>query len=194
MIAQSAGSVRTGRIYRITSPNIDKVYLGSTFSTIKARFRRHKYEKCTSQIVIQAGESDIELLEEISVIDKHELRYYENLYIEIYKDIAVNIMSAYGENKDKKRERNKLRYEKNKAKISERAKLYREENKAKFSERAKLYKEKYKAKNIERAKLYKEKNKQVITCLCGGSHVKYGKSQHEKSKRHKKYIASNKHE
>lgn len=160
-----------GRIYRITSPNTKMCYIGSTFLTLARRFNYHSSSKstCNSKIILKANNASIELLEEIEVVDKDELRYYENLYIELYRDIAVNKLSAFGQ------------------KIShrERYKIYREKNLEKERERDR---NRDRGKDSNRGKAAKEK----ITCVCGSIFRRDGKSTHEKSIKHQKYISSNK--
>ena len=87
-----------GRIYMISSLNSDQVYIGSTIEKLHERFRKHKnsWNQCTSKKIIDKGDAFIELLEEIKVIDEEELRFYENQYLELYKDIAVNKYSSGG--------------------------------------------------------------------------------------------------
>ena len=55
-----------GRIYKITSPNTDKVYIGATKNPLSRRFTEHKAKRnnCSSKIIIEAGDAKIELIEE----------------------------------------------------------------------------------------------------------------------------------
>ncbi len=95
-----------GRIYIIQSPYTDEVYIGSTIQTLEERFRDHKKPSndTFSYLVIDEGDPYIELLEEVKVIDKDELCFYEQQYLELYRDVAVNKMFAFGylSEKDKK--------------------------------------------------------------------------------------------
>jgi len=55
------------KIYKITSPNCDKVYIGSTTKTLQQRFMSHRYNSSrtginynvSSRIVINSGEATI---------------------------------------------------------------------------------------------------------------------------------------
>ena len=148
-----------GRIYRIISPNTENVYIGSTTLSLAKRFSVHNSKRsCTSQIILDCDEASIELLEEIEVVDKYELRYYENLYIGIYRDIAVNMLSAC-ERKLSNAERWSKYYQKNGEKAREQKKLYIEKNRDKIREQKKLYREKNKEKIREQKKLYYQKNR-----------------------------------
>jgi hypothetical protein len=110
-----------GRVYIIQSPNTDKVYIGSTFLTLEKRFCRHKrsINGTSSYLILDEGDAFIELLEEIKVIDKDELRYYEQQYIELYRDIAVNKFSAFGEDKEKMLTNKKIYHRTNRKEILE---------------------------------------------------------------------------
>jgi hypothetical protein len=154
-----------GRVYIIQSPNTDEVYVGSTTETLKERFRRHIHpsNEISSKIIIDEGDATIELLEEIKVIDKDELRFYEQQYIELYKDIAVNEVCAFGIDR---KERSKKRYEEKKDEILEKNKEYFKKNKEKIS----------------------KKQSQRIECPCGGIVRKSGISEHNKSQKHQKFL------
>ena len=157
-----------GNIYIIQSPNTDKVYIGSTFQTLEIRFRNHKYDsnQTNSYLVIDEGDSFIELLEEIKVIDKRELEFYEQQYLELYRDIAVNEQNAFGVDKEKIIISNakscKKYYEKNPEKVREKYKKYYEKNREKFQEK--------------------------FECICGGRYTGEHKSSHLKTQKHQKFL------
>ena len=180
-----------GKVYQISSPNSEKVYIGSTFKTLQERFRRHL--KCsnqtTSKVIIDSGEAFIELLEEVKVIDKNELRVIEQQYLELYKDIAVNRYYAFGKDKARKKEVCAEYYEANKAKIAARGAKYREKNKDKIVAKNADYREKNKDKIAARDAEYKKKNSYKILCICGTSVTKTNMPRHIKSIKHLKYIA-----
>lgn len=179
-----------GRIYIIQSPYTDQVYIGSTTIPLPQRFYCHRQcDDCSSKLVIDEGDATIELLEEVKVIDKDELRFYEQQYIELYRDIAVNTMSAFGKDEERRhqwekkyiiehKEHRKQRYEENKEEHLKYMKNYRIKNK-----------ENYYKKQKERYHKNKEKRKEKITCECGSIIAKYSKAGHVKSKKHKNYIA-----
>lgn len=76
-----------GKIYRIISPNCDKVYIGSTTATLNNRFSNHKSacktENSSSKVVIESGDAVIELLENFPCESKKELERREGEIIRI---------------------------------------------------------------------------------------------------------------
>lgn len=72
-----------GKIYKITSPHTDKVYVGSTVQDLKVRFTCHvsasktDARPCTASLVIKAGLAKIELLEACPCASKKELERRE---------------------------------------------------------------------------------------------------------------------
>jgi hypothetical protein len=87
------------RIYKITSPKTDKVYIGSTTKTIEQRLRKHKTnynsylngtmpKNITSYEIIKHGDAIVELLEEKEFKDKKEMFERERFYIESHDNAA----------------------------------------------------------------------------------------------------------
>jgi hypothetical protein len=80
-----------GSIYKITSPQTNKVYYGSTILSLKERFRLHyvkykryingKITKLEVFDILQFDDSKIELLDEYEVNTQKELLIYERKYI-----------------------------------------------------------------------------------------------------------------
>jgi len=111
-------SLITGRIYKIVSPNTHKIYVGSTFETLAQRFRHHTYEwrngiACTVKEVLDAGDFKIELLEEVEVEGKAQLRIKEQEWVEKLSNIIVNKNKAFStleQTKQKRNDNNKERY------------------------------------------------------------------------------------
>jgi hypothetical protein len=133
-----------GRIYKITSPSTDKIYIGSTTKTLNVRFKSHN--KCSSIEIIKYGDSKIELLEELECKDKEELRWKEREYQDRFKESCVNRWRAItSEDEDKKRvsEKNRRWFLNNPEKHKEKCKAYYERNKEKRSE---YFKKKYQEK------------------------------------------------
>ena len=97
----------------------------------------------------------------------------------------------YEKNKEYIIEQNKEYHEKHKEFFIEYQKQYREKNKEKIQERYENNKEKI---NKQR-KNYYEKNKdhyrEKHKCGCGGCYTTDNKSQHNKTKKHLKYIQEN---
>lgn len=75
--------LRKGFIYCIKSPNIDKVYIGSTFKDINKRFKQHLiHGTTTSNIIVMAGEPTVELIEAIDCENRVQLNKREGHYIQ----------------------------------------------------------------------------------------------------------------
>lgn len=70
-----------GKIYKITSPNCDEVYIGSTICTLKERLKCHKSAckttNCNSKVVIDKGDAIIELIEDFPCENRTELERRE---------------------------------------------------------------------------------------------------------------------
>ena len=83
----------TGTIYMISSPNTDKVYIGSTTMKLIDRFNRHKAvsNETRSKNIIESGDAVITAIDSIEDEDKEELEIKELEYIQFYKDICINI-------------------------------------------------------------------------------------------------------
>jgi hypothetical protein len=83
----------TGTIYMISSPNTDKVYIGSTTKKLSHRFYDHKKITNTtrSKIIIDSGDAVITAIDSIEDEDKEELEIKELEYIQFYKNICVNL-------------------------------------------------------------------------------------------------------
>jgi hypothetical protein len=89
----------TGRIYKITSPQTDTVYIGSTTQTLQKRLSKHKsdykqYQNgkvnyISSYEILKYGDAKIELIDENKYETMTELQYKEREYIELHKN-AVN--------------------------------------------------------------------------------------------------------
>lgn len=102
-------------IYKITSPNHEKMYIGSTFKKLQYRFAVHKsmWNKASSKHIIQAGNAKIELVETIQINDDDKRSRYlrERYWINIFRDMGCPIINKhvpgrtqqeyYRDNKDK---------------------------------------------------------------------------------------------
>jgi len=122
-----------GRIYKITSPSTDKIYIGSTTKTLSYRFSSHKINHCSSIEIINYGDSKIELLEEFECQDKDELKWKEREYQERFKENCVNQRRAITTDDELLEYRNsyaKSWHKKNKEKRREKRKAKDQEKKA----------------------------------------------------------------
>jgi hypothetical protein len=96
-------SMIKGMVYKITSPNTDMVYIGSTTETLNDRLRKHIYDMkktnnyVSSQIILEKGSVNIELLEEVYVDSIRDLRKIEQEYIDKTHN-AVNKIRAFDVN------------------------------------------------------------------------------------------------
>jgi hypothetical protein len=153
-----------GKIYKITSPSTDKIYIGSTTKKLDERLRKHKYDykgflnkkhhNVTSFEIIKYDDAKIELVKSVFCSNKKELEQKEGIYITLYRDIVVNKCVAGRSIKEYRKA--------NKDKITEIAKEYYETNK-----------DKIRAKSV---------------CVCGGKYTYDHKARHVKSSKHKKYL------
>jgi hypothetical protein len=162
-----------GKIYKIVCNITGQIYVGSTTTLyLSRRLSQHKKDyskyllgtrnaKATSFKVLENGNCNIVLLENVPYSDINELRARERFYIETLECVNKNIPSRT------LKEWTKTYYHKNKEKILENKKEYRINNKEKLD----------------------EKKKEKFTCECGGKYTRSGKSHHEKSQKHKKYLS-----
>lgn len=174
-----------GRIYKISSPSTDKVYIGSTKLSLKDRMNNHyRFKKCSSKQIIDYGNAIIELVEDVYTDDddlNYALRQRERYYIlntpnTVNKNLPSQFRTEkeyrknYNEvNKDKiaqYREENKDKIaqycEENKDKINLWRRQYREENKEKKKEIMREYYLENKEKIKEKNKEYREANKDKV--------------------------------
>lgn len=185
-----------GYIYKITSPQTNKYYIGSTVSPINIRFSNHKsdYDRylngkhnyVSSFEVVKFPNAEISLIEtfELETNDKEnfklKLREREGEYIKLYKNEIVNMYIPRRTRKEYREDnKNELKQyrEQNKDKLKE----YYEQNK----DELKQYKKQYYEQNKEKIR---EQRSQKINCLCGSSFRRAEKSQHEKTKKHQTFI------
>jgi hypothetical protein len=94
------GNLKIGRIYKITSENTDKIYIGSTTKKISERLCRHQYDYkgyinnkrryVTSYDILKCGNVKIELIEEFKYTEINELHKKERYFIELNRENCVN--------------------------------------------------------------------------------------------------------
>ena len=101
-----------GKIYKLTSKQTDKIYVGSTTKILNQRMHDHrtKYKynhisNISSCEILKYDDAIIELIEDYSCDSKTELEKREQHYMDFYKDIIVNI-----KNTTQFCEHNKVRY------------------------------------------------------------------------------------
>jgi hypothetical protein len=136
--------IKRGKVYKVSSPNSDQVYIGSTERGLSARFSKHKnafnsYEKNPENNkyysvfdVIRCGDAQISLIETFAKISKSDLSKKEGEAIMNHdnccnKNIAGRnrtMHEYYLENKNALLEKMKIYVSNNKEKISEYTKEY----------------------------------------------------------------------
>jgi len=148
---------QTGKVYKITSPNTDQVYIGSTVTTLSVRFANHVSSSkksdihTTSRIVITAGNASIELIENFPCESKTELERREGEVQKITanccnKNIAGQTRAEYrADHKEEKAEINKKYKIAHADEIAENKKKHYAANKDKICEQ----KQQYRATNKE---------------------------------------------
>jgi len=193
----------TSKIYRISSPQCDKFYIGSTTRTIKARLSGHKakYKRyiekgneryLTSFEIVKFDDCIIELIKDVKCENRKELEKVEGECIKehhdriLNKNIAGRTLKEYRETH--KNEIKEYR-ETHKNEIKDRMKEYRETHKNEIKDRTKEYRETHKEKNKEYRETNKDKLREKFNCDCGGKYRFDNKAQHKKSKKHIDFIS-----
>ena len=88
---------QNGKVYKITSKQTDKIYVGSTIQTLNKRMMSHRTKiKCgnlhnmASTKILKYDDAIIELIEDCPCDSKTELEKREQHYMDLYRDIIVN--------------------------------------------------------------------------------------------------------
>ena len=85
-----------GQIYKIISPNIEKIYIGSTILTLKERFRKHKSKKdCSSMHIINECDASIELIYDYPCKNKTELEAEEGRRMLALREKGFEFVNKY---------------------------------------------------------------------------------------------------
>lgn len=107
-----------GKIYKIISNNIEKIYIGGTTKRLLSqrlskhvnhikRYNEGRQNDISSRQIIEAGDYKIVLIERYPCESKDELAAREQFWIDQNKDICVNKNNAKGINIEKKKKRTK---------------------------------------------------------------------------------------
>ena len=175
-----------GKIYKITSSNTEKIYIGSTILPLEVRFSVHKSSKdCSSRYIINEGNASIELMYEYPCKNKPELESEEARMMQACRKKGFEVVNKYtpgaiaaaGGKLEYDKEHNKA----NKEKLAEYNKEYCKANKEKIKKRKAEY---YKA-NKEKKAEYK-RNLPKIVCEC--CNKEFNKPHLRIHKTSKKYI------
>ena len=191
-----------GKIYKIVNDDFpDLVYYGSTITSLKKRFSKHKDNSCTSKKLFETNNVRVELVEDYPCETKRELETREKYYILKFECINRFVPAQTEEEKkeyikssskiyrDKDPERYKRYYENNLEKLKIRKQIYYENEKEKIKLRNKNWRKKNPEKVKELAKRSNDKRRQVkYTCECGSTFNKCSKKEHERTKKHKNFL------
>ena len=81
-----------GKVYKVWSPNHSLCYYGSTVQTLVERMYDHRspHNSCSSKQIIDAGDADIQLIEEYPCMNRDELEDREAEVMQANWDGCVN--------------------------------------------------------------------------------------------------------
>ena len=90
-----------GLIYRLICHKTNNVYFGSTFVNLKRRLERHEEQyrlfklgyyrgKMASYLILESGDYEIELVEDLGHCDKTTLLWRERYYIDTFNCVNKN--------------------------------------------------------------------------------------------------------
>ena len=161
-----------GKIYKLTSSETNKIYIGSTCNTLYKRFSSHKAnskneskkaKSCKSNEMFKYADIKIELIENFSCETKAELLKREDEIIRQFRDIAVNVNIAINVNmpiRDEEKlkkymaEYNKKHYYNHHEEQLKRSEEYRHANNDKVKESQKAWRDINKEAEAERNAKY----------------------------------------
>ena len=179
----SENKLTHGTIYKL-SDNEGHFYFGSTINTLRKRFKEHKYDskRMKTRIIYETftyekfceNKIKIEVVEEIVIENKSELRQIENQYIVKYRNdlMCFNELNAYITEEE----------------VINQNKIYRDTHK----EQLKEYQKKYDKQHREQIKEYKkEYDKKKILCECGLKVSLPNILRHKRSQFHQNFINTN---
>lgn len=178
--------MKIGRVYKIISSQGNECYVGSTFNTLRDRFKVHKYNytaknnKCSViELFNKYGIDNCKciLIKEYKVNDRRHLEVYETLWIKKLKSINKNEPCGGLLIREKMKQYSKIHNFNHK----EEHKQYYQDNKEEINNKVKLY---YEAnKEIINAKKNKYGSQRII-CECGTEIRRDAKHKHIKTKKH----------
>ena len=154
-----------GKIYKLTSSQTDKIYVGSTATPLNQRFSAHKSNFKTSNQPCKANElmcyddCKIELIEEYPCDTHIQLFEREQFFMIELGSINYN-MPVFDE--EKKKIRDKRWYDNHAEEQRERQAEYRERNPDKVKESYKNWRENNLESEANRQAIYFAKNKEAL--------------------------------
>ena len=183
---------KNGKIYRLVCNDTGLQYIGSTTQPLSKRLYEHKKDygrwkegkrnMISSVFIIENNNYEIVLVEEYPCENKNQLHSRERYWIE--KMGCVNKYKPM-RTKEDNMESTKRYNENNKDKVKETQQNYREKNREVINKKA-----------LERYYLNKDSildyQSQKHICECGVNYTQHHKSRHQKSKKHQRWVDSQK--
>ena len=169
------------KIYKITSPHTDKIYIGSTTRPLNQRMHQHEYEfkknnyNCSSRLIFEYGKCKIVLVEDYPCNNKYELEKKESSYMKSANVVNIRKIAGFSKNKEQVRKASKIYRDKHKDIM----KKYRHDNNEKITKNRKVFYDNN-----------KEKYLQKVICECGSVYCRSSKTKHIATKKHQKYLNS----
>ncbi len=183
-----ANKYQQGKIYKLMSPNADRIYIGSTTNNLSHRMGNHRIDHrkwksgthyyMSSFDVIDAGNVSIILIETYPCNSRDELRAREQHHIDLNGDICVNKLRAYRAPEEK----HEIQNEKHDCECGGKY-LTRH-----ISSHNKTQQHLDFLAGIERVPYDRHEKRQ---CECGGKYILADRSRHYKSKLHQEFLKKN---
>jgi hypothetical protein len=182
--------IEKGFVYKITSPQTEKVYIGSTFKKIDVRLNQHKIaynrflngkgKKMGAFDVVCFQDCIIEELESFENLNRKGLSVFERKWYDIYKDKVCNMHSPNRSKADWEDEHRDF--------LNQWKKEYRVKNKDKLNKFANEYYYNNKEKVIENQKKYHSKNKERISQYYKDYYLRKKEEKQKEIKEQSKYM------
>lgn len=140
----------------------------------------------SSFIVIERGDFDIVLLEDVKCENKEQLHKKEREYIEkldcVNKIVPTRTKSEYYQaNREVLLERNKAYYQAHSAELNEKMRAYHKAHSVELSRKKKQYYQVHREELLSKLMRSQE-------CGCGSSYTHCHKARHERSQKHQEWI------
>lgn len=159
-----------GKIYKITSDETEKIYIGSTTCELSKRLGNHNYDfkkwkkgkkrYMTSFEIIKFRDAKIELLEDYPCQNSQELLEREKEYINEYEDVVNKVAPIV--TAEERAQKKHHYYKKNQKHLYKKSRQRIEKNPEKQIAYLKEYYNNNKAKLLKQQQEYAENNKEKI--------------------------------
>ena len=202
-MAEAPSPFQDGKVYAIRNSENNEVYVGSTIRTLEARLaghqkasRRNGQRECRllNEMIRQVGEDKftIELLEAYPCDIKRALHVKEREWVERLASLNLLVPArTHAErhvlHREENNQRSKTYYYEHREECLERVRLQGPVHRDARREEICLSNAQYRQDHREERKAWAS---EVIQCECGSSGIRSTKARHEKSLKHKAYIAS----